>query len=144
MTTSTSPEDKAPRDSISAFPRGRNQDYTVSTFDAPFKLVLDADDVRPSFLHAFVPDVGIVTSTRLDDHMNPLQEMQTLRALLHRSDTKRTIEELDEAQNVQVHLQGAPEDDLALHPQATRFLRKMVASFDDLIYAFPSLPQSPL
>lgn len=127
------------RDSISAFPRGRQQDYTVPTFDAPFKLVLAADDVRPSFLHAFVPDIGIVESTRLDDHMNPLQEMQTLRTLLHRADTRRTIEELDEAREVQVHLQGAPEDELALHPQATRLLRRMVASFDDLVYAFPKV-----
>ncbi|USO01619.1 MAG: Rpn family recombination-promoting nuclease/putative transposase [Alphaproteobacteria bacterium] len=127
------------RDSISAFPRGRQQDYTVPTFDAPFKLVLADDEVRPSFLHAFVPDIGIVESKRLDDHMNPLQEMQTLRTLLHRADTRQTVAELDGARQVQVHLQDTLEDELALHPQATQLLRRMVASFDDLVHAFPKV-----
>ncbi len=34
--------------------RAKNQLYSIPTYDAIFKLVLDQDDIRQSFFHAFI------------------------------------------------------------------------------------------
>ena len=63
------------------------QTYGIPTYDALFKYVLSQDSIRPSFFHAFVPGLTITSSQRLDEHMNPLQELQLLRDFIHRRDT---------------------------------------------------------
>ena len=53
--------------------------YGIGTFDALFKYVLINDTIRVSFLNAFLPDVNVKSSTRLDEHMNPIQQLQLVR-----------------------------------------------------------------
>lgn len=68
--------------------------YGIATYDALFKYVLSDDKIRPSFLHAFIPGMPIVSSHRLDEHMNPLQKLQQLRNFLHHKTTEQTVRDL--------------------------------------------------
>ena len=62
----------------STLSRAPKQVYAITTYDAAFKWVLNSDSVRSSFLHAFIPNMPIKSSKRLDDHMNPVQSLQLL------------------------------------------------------------------
>ncbi len=55
-------------DSEDIFAKG-NQAYTIPMHDAAFKWVLSSDEVRNSFFHVFLPDLGIQTSERIDEDM---------------------------------------------------------------------------
>jgi len=48
----------------------------------------------PLFLHAFLSEAEITQSYRLDEHMNPLQELQRLREFVHRQDTTKTVDSI--------------------------------------------------
>jgi len=49
--------------------------YGITTYDTYFKYLLSDETIGPSFFPVFVPDLKIKSSTRLDDHMNPIQEL---------------------------------------------------------------------
>lgn len=59
------------------------QVYGVATYDALFKSVLNDVDIRTSFFNSFIPDLNIITSTRLDENMNPRKEYQSLRKFMN-------------------------------------------------------------
>ena len=67
----------------------RPQLYGVATYDALFKYVLSDDKIRSFFFLAFIADLSIVSSERLNDHINPLRNLQLLRAFLHSKNTKK-------------------------------------------------------
>ena len=69
----------------------KGQIYGIVTYDALFKWVLDAASIRPSFFHAFIPDIVVQSSERLDDHMNPWQELQLLRNMINESETTTLV-----------------------------------------------------
>lgn len=108
------------------------QVFGIITYDALFKWVLSSDSVRPSFFHAFIPGIVVKSSERLDDHMNPLQELQILRGLLNDGETKDLVSSLKENHsNLKVHIADA------YHEKATKFLKDLLPHFDDIQYSFP-------
>ncbi len=110
--------------------------YGIPTYDALFKYVLDDDTIRPSFFHAVIPDLDIVESTRIDEHMNPLQDFQELRNLIHHSETSKLSDTL-KTEDLVICTKKKSRN--YVHPQATEFLNKLRPYFNDIKRAFPKL-----
>src|SRR3974377_1387617 len=101
--------------------------FGIVTYDALFKWVLDDSSIRPSFFHAFIPGIGIQSSERLDNHMNPLQELQNLRTFINGKNISSLIASIKENGNeVAVHV------DKSYHEEATKFLKDVLLHFDDM------------
>lgn len=112
----------------------KGQIYGIVTYDALFKWVLDAESIRPSFFHAFIPGIVVQSSERLDDHMNPWQELQLLRNMINEPATTTLVTSLKEGPSrVEVHI------DDSCHEKATQFLKDILHHFDDIQYSFPKL-----
>ncbi len=107
------------------------QIYSVPTYDAAFKWIFSDLTILPSFFHAFIPDLTITNSVRLDEHMNPLQLFQLLRNFVHSQETDEIIAALKKSNDVQVHV------DLKLSSSASKFLQDVLDRFDDIKEAFP-------
>lgn len=114
------------------------QTYGIATYDALFKWVLDDNSIRPSFFNAFIPGLPIQSSKRLDDHMNPVQELQLLRTFLHSEDTQKTVKSITGVSGLHVarNTKGHP---LKKDAQATDFLHEIIGKFDDIKNAFPKV-----
>lgn len=130
---------------VSSFPLDReppvkrtrtSQTYGIPTYDALFKYVLSQDNIRPSFFHAFVPGLKITSSRRLDEHMNPLQELQLLREFIHRKDTAEAVSRISSSPGVCLGV-VASSADFTKDDLATTFLHEMVGHFEDIKRAFP-------
>ncbi len=113
-----------------------NQIFTIPTFDAAFKWILSLDSIRPSFFHAFLPDLTIETSERLDDHMNPVQALQLVRHFVHDEKTQKIIDNLGQAGLLEVHVANL-EEELKHNKAATEFLNTIIARFEDIKKSFP-------
>lgn len=113
------------------------QVYGIATYDALFKHVLSDNTIRPSFLHAFIPDLPIVSSERLDDHMNPMQDLQLLRTFLHSKDTERVVKGLTAVSNFEVSRRKTGTKALGRDDEATAFLHEMVSRFEEIKRSFP-------
>jgi predicted transposase/invertase (TIGR01784 family) len=111
--------------------------YGVTTYDALFKYVLSDDKIRPSFFHAFIPNLPIVSSERLDDHMNPLQSLQLLRTFLHSKDTESVVKNLTPVSSFEVGRRDPVTQNLGRDDKATVFLHEMVSRFDEIKRSFP-------
>ena len=110
----------------------RGQTYGITTYDALFKYVLGEDSIRPSFFHAFIPGIVVQSSERMDDHMNPLQELQLLRHMINDEETTNLVTSIKENNhNVEVHVANS------YHEKATQFLKNVLYHFDDIQYSFP-------
>lgn len=108
------------------------QIFGIITYDALFKWVLSSETVRPSFFHAFIPGVVVKSSERLDDHMNPHQELQVLRELLNNENTQELVTSLRENHSdLKVHIADSH------HDKATEFLKNLLHHFDEIQYSFP-------
>ena len=114
------------------------QIYGIATYDALFKWVLSDCLVRPSFFHAFIPDSHVVSSERLDEHMNPIEDFQLLRNFLHRDDVLSAVKWLTCTSEAKVTAGGILRSDKSAE-KATIFLHEMVARFDEIKQAFPKL-----
>lgn len=110
----------------------QKQVFAVATYDALFKYVLSNDEIRPSFFHAFIPDINIKSSKRIDDHMNPLNELEILRKLVHSKETKKTIADLGKESTIEVLV--SKNGMKKLSKELTEFVTGV---FDDLKRAFP-------
>jgi hypothetical protein len=62
--------------------------YGIATYEALLKYVLNEDTIRSSFFHAFIPGLSIVSSKRLDDHINSPKHLQLLPTFLHSKETE--------------------------------------------------------
>ncbi len=113
------------------------QIFGVATYDALFKYVLSGDNLRPSFFHAFLPGLHITKSTRLDDHMNPLKELQRLRTFLSHPSSEKAARELYGASDFDVRIYEKGQDRLISDPALTEFLKGVVSHYDDIKFAFP-------
>ena len=114
------------------------QTYGIATFDALFKYVLSNDEIRPSFFHAFIPGLKITSSLRLDDHMNPVQDLQNLRDFIHQKETAETVGKmLPSAWVVSGPHSGTGKPHSSKHDKATKFLREVLEHFEDMKKAFP-------
>lgn len=114
----------------------KQQVYGIPTYDALFKYVLDSNEVRPSFFHAMIPDLNIVSSERIDEHMNPLQELQALRHFLHNTETDHVVTTLKEQEGIEIHYKDFKQTHQD-HPKATAFLLDVLNHFDDIKKSFP-------
>jgi predicted transposase/invertase (TIGR01784 family) len=114
-----------------------SQVYGVATYDALFKSVMDDASVRPSFFHAFIPDIKVVESERLDDHMNPLQEFQLIREILNKKKTKETVTSLRDAFEYNLMVKKMENEDFRLHTKGTQLLQSLLTHFEDLVKGFP-------
>lgn len=110
------------------------QIYTIPTYDAAFKWVLSDDRIRSSFFHAFIPGVNIQSSERLDDHMNPIEKLQTLREFLHKEETSAVVKDLSGSSAYIVKSTSKPTEK---NEEATAFLHEMVGRFDEIKASFP-------
>ena len=115
----------------------RGQTYGITTHDALFKYVLSDDNIRPSFFHAFIPGLTITSSKRLDEHMNPLQDLQFLREFIHRKDTAQTVEKISSTSDVCLGSVHPSTSHFSKDDKATIFLREMMGHFEDIKKAFP-------
>lgn len=113
------------------------QVYGFGTYDALFKYVLSNEEIAPPFLRAFLPGMNIVSAKRLDDHMNPLQELQNLREFVNKTETNQTALDLVRASNVHVVFQGNETEKARKHDRGTLFLHKVLDHFGDIKNAFP-------
>ena len=113
------------------------QTYGISTYDALFKYVLSEDSIRPSFFHAFVPGLEITSSRRLDEHINPLQELQLLRDFIHRRDTEESVDRISAASDICLGALNPDTSSFVKDEAATTFIHEMVAHFEDIKKAFP-------
>ncbi len=110
----------------------KGQVFGIPTYDAMFKWVLSEDSIRPSFFHAFIPGIIVKSSERLDDHMNPLQELQLLRDAIHDSETTKLVTSLkEEKPKVEVHIADS------YHEKASELLKALLLHFEDIKYSFP-------
>lgn len=112
------------------------QVYTIPTYDAAFKWVLSDDQIRPSFFHAFVPNLVIKSSERLDEHMNPTEKLQLLRTFLH---DKKTLDIAAKLSSLGSFVVAQKDHQGALVPddQSTSFLEALMGRFEEICYAFP-------
>ena len=114
----------------------KNQTFTIPTFDAAFKWILSLDAIRPSFFHAFIPDLAIESSVRLDDHMNPIQALQLARNFLHDDNTQKTVDLLKKSRALEVYV-GEEYEKLKNNKQGTEFLNSIISRFEGIKTAFP-------
>jgi predicted transposase/invertase (TIGR01784 family) len=111
--------------------------YTIPTYDAAFKWVLSSNEVRPSFFRAFIPDMAIQSSERIDEHMNPLQNLQLLRHFLHDKGTSNTVKSLSSSGAYVVRGRAGQKRSHTKDDSATTFLYEIVGWFEEIRDAFP-------
>ena len=115
------------------------QIYTIPTYDAAFKWILSFEEVRSSFFRAFLSDLDIRSSERIDEHMHPVQDCQMLRRFLQDPGTCATVKRLlSPDAHVRVvrdpaHGRGSPAED----ESGTAFLREFLKRFEEIKGAFP-------
>ncbi len=114
------------------------QCYGIATHDALFKHVLGDDEIRSSFFHAFIPELKITASSKLDDHMNPIQDLQHLREFIHKKETAKTVGKMSSADwFVSCPESGRKRLRSSEREKATKFIRDVVMHFEDIKQAFP-------
>jgi predicted transposase/invertase (TIGR01784 family) len=106
--------------------------FGIGTYDALFKHVLVDDNIRRSFFNAFHPNLTIVSSTRLDDHMNPINQLQPLRDFIHRKDTVSTVNRLNSSLGVWFGVMNQSHSPFFKDEDATIFFGKILSHFDDM------------
>ena len=110
------------------------QSYGIPTYDALFKYVLDKPSLQPSFFHALA-GLSVTEATRIDEHMNPLQELEALRTLINDQKTTRAFSSLKSKAGIAVSYQGKKGP--KVHKNFTTFIESIIPYFDDLKRAFP-------
>ena len=110
------------------------QKYGIPTYDALFKYVLDEPSIQPSFFHALA-GLDVTTATRIDEHLNPLQELEHLRKLINDDKTIKAVSSLRSKNGISVSYQGKNGE--LVHKGFTKFVEAILPHFDDLRRAFP-------
>lgn len=111
--------------------------YGIPTYDALFKYVLDKPSLLPSFFHALA-GLEIQEATRIDEHMNPLRELEHLRTLINDDKTRQAVSSIQSKQDISVSYQGKKQRHI--HKGFTDFINAILPYFDDLRRAFPRPP----
>lgn len=116
------------------------QVYGIATYDALFKYVLSEDSIRPSFFKAFIPDLDIVKSERIDDHMHPVQKFQLLRTFLHSDETTETVKRLNKEKAKMAVVGRSKRGRETIQEEdkeGTTFLQDILGRFEEIQTAFP-------
>ena len=114
------------------------QVYGIATYDALFKHVLSDNEVRPSFFHSFLPGLNIISSQRLDEHMNPVETFQLnqlLRDFFHKKEHNTHIQLL-----AQSDFEVVSRDEFgnkSVNEKAIQIMKEFVGRFEELKLAFP-------
>jgi predicted transposase/invertase (TIGR01784 family) len=114
-----------------------SQIFGIPTYDALFKHILSDDTIRASFVRAYVPDLKIESSTRVDEHMNPVQKLQLLRGFIHRKHTTTTINRLNSLPGVLLGVMDQSNTSFLEDKGATNFFKKNLDHFPDMRKSFP-------
>jgi predicted transposase/invertase (TIGR01784 family) len=114
------------------------QIFGIATYDALLKYIMSQDSIRPSFFHAFVPGLTITSSTRLDEHMNPLQEFQISRDFIHDQATARMVRRISSNSGTCLGTLG-PNSGFVKDEAATTFFKEMIGHFEEIKRAFPAV-----
>jgi len=111
------------------------QVYGVTTYDALFKSVFNEVDIRASFFKSFIPELNIITSTRLDENMNPRKEYQSLRKFMSNKSNLKTVESLKSSE-IEV---GKKDKDgkLIKYLEGTAFVNGFLELYGDIMKGFP-------
>ena len=112
-----------------------SQVYTIPTYDSIFKWVLSEDSIRPSFFHAFIPHIQVESSTRLDEHMNPVETLQLARHFLNDKEISSAVELLQKKTHWKVCMKDS--DEWIPNDISTRLLSGFVERFSEIQEAFP-------
>ena len=127
------------------------QYFGFPTHDGLFKYVLSNDSNRSSFFKAFVPNVNILSSTRLDDHINPLVDLRHLRNFINQKDRAKAFGKIcadsgsfGVCKPARFHLKNginAERDihSLQLDPSTKKCIVEFANHFDEFKSAFPKL-----
>ena len=111
------------------------QIFGIPTLNSLFQYVLSNPSIRPSFFHAFLPNINITSSEPLDQHMHPVQGFQVLRKWLHDQQTKKQIKDVrKEDQIIKVYVG----DKAAHHRGASKLLTGFIRHFEEIARAFPA------
>jgi predicted transposase/invertase (TIGR01784 family) len=113
------------------------QTYGIPTYNGLFKWILSEYSIRPSFFHAFLPDVEVKSSKRLDEHMNALKEYQRLRAMLNRKETHELVKRLSDAHAFEVMVSEIAGTPFASDPAATSYLHDMLMYHEEMKHGLP-------
>ncbi len=113
------------------------QRFGIATYDDLFKYILSLDTIRLSFFNVFVPDLKIMSSTRLDEHMNPIQDLQLLRNFLHGKNTVSSINRLTSSHGVLLGVMDQSKSSFVKDEDATIFFHEMRSHFGDIQKSFP-------
>lgn len=114
------------------------QVYGVATYDGLFKLILDDPEVRPSFFHALA-GINVTSSERLDESMNPLQELQLLRKFISSGDTLKTVAKFQKNSGFEVPIKRNNQTtEYTPIDKGTHFLSEFLNYFGDIINACPT------
>ena len=115
-------------------PTQSRQQYGIPTYDALFKYVLDDPSLQSSFFHAFA-GLDVATATRIDEHMNPRQELKHLRTIINDYKSIRAVSSIRSKDGISVSYQGINRE--RVHKGFTKFVKAILPNFDDLRRAFP-------
>lgn len=108
------------------------QVFVIPTFNSAFQWTLDDSQIRNSFFEVFLPDLTVSNSVRIDNRMNPLQELELARKFLHDPGTKKTVRALRKESDWAV-LKNSGRKCL----KSTALLKTFVERFEDFKSAFP-------
>jgi hypothetical protein len=114
----------------------RQQEYGIPTYYALFKYVLEKPSLQPSFFHALA-GLEVTTVTRIDDQLNPLQELEHLRTFINDDKTVHVVSSLQSKDGISVSHQGKSRE--RVHKRFTKFVESILPDFDDLRRALLSV-----
>ena len=113
----------------------RRQLFGTPTYDALFKYIVEKPSIQPSLFHALA-GLTITSAKRIDDHMNPLQELENLRQLVNDKKTVDAVNSVKKEDEISVTCEGEGAQ-RACHTPLTKFVKDLLPYFDDLRRAFP-------
>jgi predicted transposase/invertase (TIGR01784 family) len=118
------------------------QTFGIPTHDALFKFILSDDDVRTSFLNAFITGTKITGSTRIDDQMQPLKNFELLRNFVHDKENVAVAKCIVSAPESHFD-QFEPRWSSSIpNVKALKFVKALAGHFGDLQKAFPAASYS--
>ena len=118
------------------------QTFGIPTHDALFKFILSDDEVRSSFLNAFITGTKITGSKRIDEHMQPLNDFEHLRAFVHDKENVAVAQSIVSAPHLHVDLLESRSSSSPPNMKALNFLKALAGHFGDLRKAFPAASYS--
>ena len=113
----------------------KQQEFTIPTYDSAFKYILVDDKIRNSFFHAFIPDINVKSSSRIDEHMNPIEKLQILRTFLKSKSNKKIVTNMREV-GFSVGKEAFKENTVT-DLKFSAFVHELLEFYDEISSSFP-------